>query len=134
MIHIPSDWYWVVAKDASQLWSSARGQYIPADDATYANWVKTGGIPTYIASEDELRDVLMSAGVSALPKDGVACRRKTRDEIAAEFMKLDPAIRQTLWDALIAEKLIDMAMAEPKRVQAVLEKCGVSYEIETVDG
>lgn len=52
------DWYWVVAGDASRLWSSARAQYVGPDDAAYLAWSVAGGYPTPILSEAELEEVL----------------------------------------------------------------------------
>lgn len=54
----PSNWYWIVAGVETQLFSSASGNYVPASDATYQAWLAGGNVPTRIASEDELGDVL----------------------------------------------------------------------------
>lgn len=55
----PRDWYWVVAGDPTQVFSSALGAYVPVDDATYAAWLGTGdNRPTPIGSENSLGEVL----------------------------------------------------------------------------
>lgn len=54
----PSTWYWVVAESSTQVYSSAAGNYVPSDDATYQAWLDAGNMPTKIASEVELGAVL----------------------------------------------------------------------------
>jgi hypothetical protein len=49
------DHYWIVAGDDSRLWSSARGAYVAAADATYAAWRASGGVASRIASAAELQ-------------------------------------------------------------------------------
>lgn len=64
-IYIPRDHYWHVGGDASRAWSSDRAAYVPADDAVFAAWrAQPGRYPTPIASEDELRGVLVAAGLA----------------------------------------------------------------------
>lgn len=52
-------WFWIVAGDESQVYSSALPGFVPATDPGYVAWREEGGIPTRIAALDELRDVLM---------------------------------------------------------------------------
>jgi hypothetical protein len=59
----PSKWYWIVAGDEAQVFSSAIGNYVPATDATYLAWAADGTKPTRIASEAELGEVLADARV-----------------------------------------------------------------------
>mgnify|MGYP001580423970 CR=1 FL=1 len=54
--------YWHVAGDALRAWSSAEVKYVAADSETTTAWLERGGVPTRIASEAELRDVLAAAG------------------------------------------------------------------------
>lgn len=61
--YTPTDWYWIVAGDETQLFSSAIGDYVQADDATYQAWAADGTLPTRIASEIELGAVLADARV-----------------------------------------------------------------------
>lgn len=51
----PFDWYWAVG---SQIFSSAVADYVPADNAAYLAWRADGTVPTPIASEAELGEVL----------------------------------------------------------------------------
>lgn len=53
-----SDWYWVVGDDESQVYTSARSDYVPSDDATYLAWVQDGKMPTRIYSAEDLGGVL----------------------------------------------------------------------------
>jgi len=52
------DWYWIVAGDEANVWSSARHMLVPADDAAYLAWLEQGYSPSPIASMGELYDVL----------------------------------------------------------------------------
>jgi len=58
MEYNPRNWYWIVAGSTTQVYSSASGDYVPVADATYQAWLAAGGVPTSIASEAELGDVL----------------------------------------------------------------------------
>jgi hypothetical protein len=52
-----ADWYWIVAGDASRVFSSKVGNYVSLDDAAYLAFAADYQ-PTRIASEDELLAVL----------------------------------------------------------------------------
>jgi hypothetical protein len=54
----PKNWYWRVAGSTTQVYSSKAGDYVPVANATYQAWLASGGVPTNIASEAELGDVL----------------------------------------------------------------------------
>lgn len=51
--------YWLIDAD---IWSSALPGYVLPDNRNYQAWVASGGIPTRIASEEELDEVLLAAG------------------------------------------------------------------------
>lgn len=59
----PSNWYWIVGGNEAQVFSSAVGNYVPANDAAYLAWIADGTQPTRIASEAELGEVLADARV-----------------------------------------------------------------------
>lgn len=59
----PSNWYWFVAGDTTKVFSSAIGNYVLVSDPTYQAWVTQGNRTSTIASEQELYDLLVSAGV-----------------------------------------------------------------------
>lgn len=87
----PSNWYWIVGADDTQVFSSAPGNYIPASDAAYQAWLANGGVPTRIASEAELGEVLApyqirpaSAGVLDAYKNSQAA--KLTVEIVAKVL------------------------------------------------
>lgn len=63
MIYDPRNWYWIVGGDETKVYSSAAGDYVPADNATYAAWVAVGGVATRILNSDELAEVLANASV-----------------------------------------------------------------------
>ena len=50
----PYNWFWIVSGDESRWWSSKAGAYIKPDQG----FIAAGGVPTRIASEDELDEVL----------------------------------------------------------------------------
>lgn len=54
----PRDWYWIVNGDETQVYSSATGDFVPDTDATYVEWLADGTVPTRIANEAELGEVL----------------------------------------------------------------------------
>lgn len=58
----PRDHYWIVGGSTTQVYASARAQFVPAVDSTYLAWLGAGNIPTRIASNAELYDVLIDAG------------------------------------------------------------------------
>lgn len=56
--YTPQNWYWVVNGSTTQVYSSASGDYVHIDNATYAAWAAAGNSATRIASEAELGEVL----------------------------------------------------------------------------
>ena len=56
--YTPADWYWVVNGSTTQVYSSKTGDYLPLTAPVYVGWQQAGGVPTRIASEAELGDVL----------------------------------------------------------------------------
>lgn len=59
----PANHYWIVARDETQVWSSAAAGYVDVSDKTYAAWLALGNQPTRIVSEAELDEVLIAAGI-----------------------------------------------------------------------
>ena len=51
-------WYWIVGGDETKLFSSASGNYVQPSNATFQAWLTDGTVPTRIASEAELGEVL----------------------------------------------------------------------------
>lgn len=54
----PASWYWHVGGDLTQAYSSAVGDFVPAEDQTFLAWKADGTAPTAIASVEELGPVL----------------------------------------------------------------------------
>lgn len=54
----PFNWYWMVGGNEAQAFSSASGNYVQADDATFVAWKSDGTAPTRILNEAELGEVL----------------------------------------------------------------------------
>ena len=68
----PSNWYWHVAGDKSRAWSSARAQYVAANDATFQAWLTVpGNRVTDIPSEADLR----KCSAASIPQAGPSSRR-----------------------------------------------------------
>jgi hypothetical protein len=72
MNYSPSNWYWIVAGSTTQVWSSARVQYVPVTDATYVAWLAAGGVPTKIDSAGSLWQVLVAQWLPTAFSGGVA--------------------------------------------------------------
>lgn len=58
-----ADWYWTVNGDTTKVYSSRVGDYIPVSDSSYVTWLSMDNVPTRIASEEELGEVLANASV-----------------------------------------------------------------------
>ena len=68
MMYTPANWYWIIAGDDRQVYSSARASTVATGDKAYKAWLAQGNAPTRIASMDELKDVLIAAGVINVPQ------------------------------------------------------------------
>lgn len=66
MFYDVSDWYWIVADDVSQAWSSAARAWLEADDPAYLAWLEAGGEPTRIASWAGLCGVVNAPVIAAI--------------------------------------------------------------------
>jgi len=64
-------WYWIVGGDASQVFSSAAGSYVPVADAAYVAWLEDGSLPTQIDTMENLGEVLAVAK-APVPVDSAA--------------------------------------------------------------
>ncbi len=63
----PTNWYWIVAGSSSQVYSSKAGDYVQVANPAYVAWLGTGGVPTPIASEAELGEVLAPYQLRPVP-------------------------------------------------------------------
>lgn len=62
--------YWIVAGDASRVYSSLAGTYVPVADAAFQAWQAAGNVVTRIATVAELGEVLaLGNGTIARPVD-----------------------------------------------------------------
>lgn len=71
MTYNVNDWYWVVAGSTTQVWASARVQYVAVSDTTYLAWLATGKAPTAIDSAASLGAVLNSQWLPSIMGAGV---------------------------------------------------------------
>ena len=63
MDYDPRNWYWVVGRDTSQVYASARGQFVSVDDPVYLEWL-SDSTPTHIDTMESLKAVLTDANVA----------------------------------------------------------------------
>jgi len=63
MDYDPRDWYWVIGSGTSQVYASARGQFVSVDDPVYLEWL-SDSTPTHIDTMDSLKAVLTDANVA----------------------------------------------------------------------
>jgi hypothetical protein len=87
----PEDWYWLVAGDDTRLWSSRRAAYVLAEDAIYQAWLTEGHLPTRIADEVELVDVLLKAYPAGAP-----AKVFTAEELLAAARRIDPGAAEAM--------------------------------------
>jgi hypothetical protein len=71
MNYNPNNWYWIVAGSTTEVWASARTQYVPLTDATYTAWLAAGNLPTRILNAAELVDVLTVQWLPSVMAQGV---------------------------------------------------------------
>lgn len=107
----PRNWYWFVDGDETKVFSSAVGDYVQLDDATYQAWLSSGGKPTRIASEIELWNVLAQQYPAGLPAG------KLRYGSFHDFMQLlteaeQDAIADAARTSTPIKKWYDQAVAE----------------------
>jgi hypothetical protein len=91
----PSNWYWIVAGDESRVFSSAAGNYVPANDAAFVAWQADGSMPTRIASESDLGEVLADARVR--PADEAATVVDAFKDRHARELTLQVVAKWMLW-------------------------------------
>jgi hypothetical protein len=85
------NWYWNVANSATQVYSSAAGDYVPLADASYQAWLALGNSPTAIASEAALGALLPDWVPRPIPAgilDGFKIARATGVVNAVQFKVL----------------------------------------------
>lgn len=75
----PFDWYWIVGGE--RVFSSAAATYVLADNAAYLAWTASGGIPTAIASEAELGEVLAPLNIRPTPVNVLDAYQDTQARI-----------------------------------------------------
>ncbi len=101
-----ANWYWLVGGDATQVYSSAAGAFVPVADATYQAWLAAGHAPTAIDTTQSLSDVL--SGAPGLP----AVSDTLKD---AWFASVPRAVQ--VW-AFAVENRVRTLEGQPQRTQA----------------
>lgn len=59
--YLKSNWYWIVAGNSQQVWSSASQNYVSVTDATYVAWLADGGVPTNIGAFNDVLKITIEA-------------------------------------------------------------------------
>ncbi len=62
------NWYWIVDGSDTQVYSSARTEYVFVTDAAYTAWLKAGSLPTKITQNDMLLLQIESLESSITPR------------------------------------------------------------------
>ncbi|MET3995051.1 hypothetical protein ABID65_006717 [Bradyrhizobium sp. S3.9.2] len=57
------DWYWIVAGDASRVFSSKLHDYVLPSDPAYVDWAADGSAPIEIDTEHSLGAVMAASGL-----------------------------------------------------------------------
>jgi hypothetical protein len=90
----PSNWFWIVAGNATQVYSSRRAETVSATDDTYQAWLASGGTPTRIDTMDSLIEVLRAANVPPyhqVPTRTIVDRLESAGKLEAARAALDAA-------------------------------------------
>ena len=66
----PLDWYWFVGGNTSQVYSSARAEYVPVSDTTYVAWA-VNNTATSILNAPELYEVLILQWIPSVFAAGI---------------------------------------------------------------
>ena len=93
MMYDPKAWFWLVGA-AQEIYSSAAAGFVTADDSAYASFIASGNLPTRIASQDDLVDVLRAANVPPyhlVPTRTVVDRLQAAGKLTAARAALDGA-------------------------------------------
>jgi hypothetical protein len=91
----PSNWYWIVGGNEAQVFSSAAGNYVSANDAAFVAWKADGTMPTRIASKAELGEVLAEARIR--PADEAAEELDAFKDRHARELNLQTVAKWMLW-------------------------------------
>jgi hypothetical protein len=90
----PRDWYWIVAGDETQVYSSARAATVSTANESYQAWLASGGTPTRIDSMESLIEVLRAANVPPyhqVPTRMIVDRLEAAGKLEAARAALDAA-------------------------------------------
>jgi hypothetical protein len=90
MAYNPQNWYWQVAGNSTQVWSSARLAYVPASDSIYEAWLAAGNQPTNIVSAPDLLGVMQQQAVPRFQVSGVAIISTSTPSLSGTYA-IDPA-------------------------------------------
>ena len=74
-----ANWYWQIADDASQFWSSAKAAFVPASDPDYVLFASVT-VPTPIATIEELENMFANAYPRGSLKTYTAFKRWEKEQ------------------------------------------------------
>jgi hypothetical protein len=112
--YTPNDWYWIVAGDQANVWSSGRAMSVPVADAGYVAWLDAGNAPSQAATMADLENVLATQYPPGTPRTYNAFARYTKASggvsIGGKPYLSDPVSRNT------AASAHDYAVANPGHI------------------
>ena len=95
----PLDWYWVVGGEETVVWSSNSMSYLDQTDNVYVQWLSRGGMPTNIATKENLVDVINSSVLPLILNLGVPVTCNTNNTLNATYSFNDlPALADAARD------------------------------------
>jgi hypothetical protein len=65
-------WYWIVGGSTTEVYSSAARAYVAVDNGAYVAWLQSGGTPTKIDTDANLKVVLFNEGALTLDVSSTA--------------------------------------------------------------
>lgn len=89
----PSDWYWRVGGDQTQVYSSRRNIYVPNADAAYQTWLASHGAPSSIDDEQSIW-YYVSAVLPAWLYNGTSFSQPTASTYTADQLVAYANVRQ----------------------------------------
>lgn len=123
-----ANWYWIVAGDETQVYSSLAFAYVPVANSTYQAFLAGGNLPTRIEAVASLRNVLNERGVAylaepvtvpALIEERPRITRARLRIVAASFPVTSGVPRSIPWSAVKSDPLgmWSSPVTNPERIE-----------------
>lgn len=86
----PLNWFWIIAGDPTQAWSSSRLTYVSTVDPGYQAWLQAGNAATIIMDKPSLVQVMVDQWLPLASLSGVAVQCATDNTLNGTYA-IDPA-------------------------------------------